>query len=103
MNGPTILFIRKGRILFTSIPGAIDACRASITSSSIMYYKNGSNIDAIELWVMTPVNLLLFIFSNIQRSDYTNILLRRYETIYPNIPKIHKLRIINLLYEVRRY
>gem|GEM_PF-6710796 len=33
MNGPTILRRRKGRILRTSIPRAMEACRALITSS----------------------------------------------------------------------
>src|SRR5437773_7688786 len=35
INGPTILRRRKGRIRFTSMPGAIDALRASMTISSI--------------------------------------------------------------------
>src|SRR6185436_19482775 len=35
MNGPTILLSRNGRMRFTANPGPIDACRDSITMSSI--------------------------------------------------------------------
>src|SRR6478752_2667158 len=38
IKGPTILLNLNGRILRTSIPGASDAFRASITRSSMNYY-----------------------------------------------------------------
>jgi len=49
MNGPTIRLNRKGRILRTSIPGPMDALRASITISIIGVNAIGNNADFWEI------------------------------------------------------